>query len=840
MVTIREYVQNDLRSRLKKAECLVLYDHENRYRELCLQLSSDEVQVIDASAGSIDSRLSALTSLRELATSKPRANLLVYVPAKNPIGDLERQRDPFALYAIAGGVFPADDADEFFNICLRAKPNHATAIRQVFSTNPFPSFDAIDAIGRGVDWPQLRAALKVDSASDILFALLAPSDDQAKAFKTEELWSQEARAFLRATLGMEVKTRSKTFSPLSEELWRFILFSEFVFDLPGPLPQALALVPRATSEAKSFVAGMCDRLRNHPRARLSYIEHAEEVEKELILPDACRDIQDLGNLDTFPFEERSFLRRAIDGILNENADLTRRMLTRQEESVWVGKGESQSQWAFVRAALNLVEACEDLERQLPDRSRSQEALLDFYTQSLREADRLQREFEQARGFLFDQYELLGEVESRARVRYRRLAEKVQTVFVRHLETTGWPPPGRLANGDVYDRFVGEPLKESGHKVAYFMIDALRYELGVALEKSISEDGPVLLHTAFAQAPTITPVGMASLLPGAKLELFLDCVGDSLVPKLAGAVVSNVNQRMDVFRKRLGDRFHEMTLNEFVRTKVKLPKTVDLLVLRSTEIDSQLENNPETTLELIPGILRMIRVALNKLRDLGFHEAVIATDHGFFLNAHAEAGDVCVKPQGNWPIVAHDRIMLGDGVADSHSFVHSANRLGIKGAFSQCAGPRSMAPYRAGHLYFHGGLSLSEAVLPVLVARLERVRKAEKRTFDVELSYRGGAKKITTRIPVFEVELFSENLFSQQSEVEVLLEAQDDKGNVVGEPKPGGDVNPASRTITLVPNERKQIALRMDPDFEGKFTVRALDAITLAMFNQLKLETDYLQ
>jgi hypothetical protein len=78
----------------------------------------------------------------------------------------------------------------------------------------------------------------------------------------------------------------------------------------------------------------------------------------------------------------------------------------------------------------------------------------------------------------------------------------------------------------------------------------------------------------------------------------------------------------------------------------LADTVDLLVLRSTEIDSQLESNPETTLGLIPGTLKLIRVALHKLRGMGFKEAVIVTDHGFFLNAQAEAGDVCVKPQGN--------------------------------------------------------------------------------------------------------------------------------------------------------------------------------------------------
>jgi hypothetical protein len=42
-----------------------------------------------------------------------------------------------------------------------------------------------------------------------------------------------------------------------------------------------------------------------------------------------------------------------------------------------------------------VEACDDYDRQLGDHARGQESLIDFYSGSLREADRLQREFEQA-------------------------------------------------------------------------------------------------------------------------------------------------------------------------------------------------------------------------------------------------------------------------------------------------------------------------------------------------------------------------------------------------------------------------------------------------------------
>jgi hypothetical protein len=106
--------------------------------------------------------------------------------------------------------------------------------------------------------------------------------------------------------------------------------------------------------------------------------------------------------------------------------------------------------------------------------------------------------------------------------------------------------------------------------------------------------------------------------------------------------------------------------------------------------------------LIPGTLKLIRVALHKLRGMGFKEAVIVTDHGFFLNAQAEAGDVCVKPQGKWPVNAHDRMMLGDGSADGHSLVSARRRLAFE-AISQVAYRAAWRRIAQAILYFHGGL-----------------------------------------------------------------------------------------------------------------------------------------
>jgi hypothetical protein len=440
-MTISAFIRESvLRPRLKEAGCLVVYDADERYREQCFDLGAEKVCVIDASKSSIESREAALHALRQVGLPKAALDgVLIYVPAKRPETDEQKLTDPFALFTECGSVFPQDDGDEYLSLCLRARPDHATEIRKVFAGSPTgPAFAVIDAIGGGISWPQLRATLKVESSREILVALLAPTVGQAESLKGHEGWVQEARDFLQATLAMSMKTRGKSWTALADELWRYVLFSEFVFDLPMALPETLKGVPHAPSEARPIVEDVCDRLRSDSKSRSVYIERAESIETELNLAELCSAIEDLGTRDTFPFEERTFLRTAVEGITTNNADATRGALARHKGSVWLGKGESQAQWELVRAGLSLVEACEDFERLLPDHARSQADLLDFYLGSLREADRLQREFEQIVGEFLDQHGLMFDVIQQARACYRRLAEKVQSVFVKQVDISGWP------------------------------------------------------------------------------------------------------------------------------------------------------------------------------------------------------------------------------------------------------------------------------------------------------------------------------------------------------------------------------------------------------------------
>jgi hypothetical protein len=838
-MSMRTFLQHEiLLPRLQRRGVLVAYDPNGRYRESCLELASDTRWVIDASESSIESRAAALAALRELGLPNTALKeLLVYVPAKAPVTDEDRQRDPFALYAACGAIFPEGDGDEYLSLCLRYKADHATEIRRIFGDNPNPSFDVIDAVGGGAGWPQLRTLLHVDSARDILFALLAPTEAQKTALKGQEAWLPEAKALFQSALGLNLLTRSKSWGPVADELWRFLLFSEFTFDLPVALPAALVDVPRARPEARLLVDDLCDRLRNDQRTQARYIERAEGVEQELNLPAACRAIPDLGVRDTFPFEERSFFSRAVDALKRDNLDQLRQTLARRAESVWAGRGENRVQWNLLGAAVSLMEACEDADRQLPENARSQDALLDFYLGSLREVDRRQRELEQAAGDAIIADGQMTDVLRQARTAYRKLADKVQGVFVRHLEKSGWPPAGRLANADVFDKLVAPKLAESGHRVALLLIDALRYELGVELQKQLSESGQVALQAAYAQLPSITPVGMASLLPGAGRDLKLTRKEDELRILLGEQPLVNVGQRIAVLRQRFGQRFAEATLKDFVRGPFTLPAGAELLVLRSNDMDNDFEANPEAAPGLINRTLQQIRAALHKLADLGFADAVIATDHGFYLNTAIEAGDICAKPRGNW-LNVHDRLLLGDGASDAANFVIGAAQLGIRGDINQAAGPRAMVAYAAGAPYCHGGASLQEAVVPVLAVRLRVAEEPATARPTVKLGYSRASKRITTRVPVVDVAVGGGDLFYLDKTVTVLIEAQDKAGNVVGEASPGGPVNPATLTLSLQPDTAVRVTLRMNSDFEGKFTVKALDPVTLTVYDKLDLETDY--
>ena len=279
-MTIRDYIQNQVFARrLQERATLVIYDPARRYRDIALDLATDQCRVIDGSLSVIEQRELATEAMTDLAEGRIH-HLVVWLPAKPPREATDRQGDPFAVFAAIGAIFPQGDGDDFASICRLAKPDHVPEINRLFEEGE-PSFELIDALDAGGSWPKLKTLLHAGSAREILLGVLAPDAQQEAALKADPTWVGEIREFCLRSLGHRLKTRGQTRPSIADELWQVLLYSEFFFDSAGDVPPELYSLLRVGEEASDLVYEVCNELRKHQDHKQRYLDQALEVEEQL-------------------------------------------------------------------------------------------------------------------------------------------------------------------------------------------------------------------------------------------------------------------------------------------------------------------------------------------------------------------------------------------------------------------------------------------------------------------------------------------------------------------------------------------------------------------------------
>jgi len=840
-MTIRDYVRNEVFGRrAHDAGCLVVYDPARRYREIVNEMASDRCRVIDALRSVVEQREAATEAFGELAEGKV-AQLIIWVPVARPSDAEARQRDPFSVFGLTGSEFPAGDGDDFASICRRAKPDHVSEINRLFEQGT-PEFSVIDALDQGGSWPTLKTLLEVESPREILLSFLVPSEAQDTALKHGRSWAPEAREFIQRTLGFRLRTQGTTRGAIAEELWRILLFSEFAFDSGSHLPSSLEAVPRIGAGARSIVFEVCDALRSHDSYKSAYVSKASEIEAELALPDRCRDLKYLGERDTFAFEERFYLAAFVEAALNGEADRAREIFKRRQKSIWLAADQARlGEWSLAIRALDLLETSARLGS---PKFGSLEAIVHGYASTWRELDRHHRQLEQAANEQSDYARELDDLVTRSRQQYFRSVESLQAEFLRLVRREGWPATGAqlLWNRQVFTKQVA-PALEDGEKVAYFLVDSLRYELGLELHKLLADRHKASLTTVCAQLPTYTEVGMASLMPEAETALRLSAKDGTLVSTLAGQPASTPAARLAYLKSRKGDQCADIDLEELVRNRrAKIVEKTKLLVVRTHDIDAIAHSSPRQVLRIIPELVRQILWGVARVAELGFDRAVIATDHGFLLFGDQSAGDVAPRPRGRW-LVEKSRCQLGSGQEDDTNVLFKRTEVGIEGDFEDYAVPKTLVPYMRGQLYYHEGLSLQECVLPCLTVSLQTGRAPERKGSlpNLTLSYKQGkTDRIPSRRPVVDLSWPEAELFAEESETEVGIEAVDSKGESVGRLGASPAANDATGAVRIRPGAAVSVGLKMDDSYSGAFTVRVFDLKTHAILADLKLKTAYLE
>ncbi len=840
-MTFESFLSSRLNARLRLRRLLVVHDPDQRFLDIVMGMTDEHTTVLNCAGDMLEAREAALEAFGVLGEDTScKRRLVLYMPDGRSLEDADRCADPFAAFVVGGACFPDGAGDDYRQLCLQFLPEQTGQIDGMFASGEPPPISVINSLRSGAeDSPVLRDLLKAEGPKDILVKFLSADGRVLKNLRSTTHWVKDLKDLVTKTLGLKLDGSKEAVEDLQGQLWRYLLFSEFAADLPVELPAGLQSVPRAGASHEPFVKTICATLRDLGSAQSAYEEAANRVSgKELGLEALCSGIEDFGELDTFSFEERGFLRLFAAELAAERFENAREIVNHRQGSFWVERDARRAaEWQVADLAARLMLELQTLKPELSAK-RSLDEWIDFYAGQFARVDTIHRSMEQVTAEVIPVEAVLSNVLNLAREAHRGACDRLARMMQEEVIKTGWPSATKARSVDIFERWV-EPSWKSGERVAYFWIDALRFELAQTLEAALGTHHVTKMEIACASLPCLTPVGMAALLPGAaSMEIKVDA--GKPVAMISGKAVDGPKARAEVLATHVGaNRTRLVDLEDVANGK--LPDdiaTIEVLAVKTVDIDSLGENNPLYFISMLPGILRKIQLAVNKLAEAGFTRAILTADHGFAWMQSTSAGNAVKKPSGEWEM-AKDRALLGEGSADTHSMILKTAEAGLRSSIAQIAFPRGMATYTAGVTYFHGGISPQECILPVLDVRLKPPQAtAPAQRVDITLTYRGSTRgTVTTLIPTLELSYPADDLFGPAS-VRLLLQALDKSGKIVGQAAASALVDPASREIHLERGKSIKIPLRLTEGFEGECKVVAIDPASGATYATIKLETAF--
>ena len=826
---------------LDEHRVVVWYDREDAFKDFAVAFRAPGCQVVLATDSTLRARREAESVYAKMNESdnhaESRANLLLYVPRARGATPEAKQRDPFEVFALAGCAFGDNEAEFLQSLARQAMPEHASAIDRLFAEAK-PTLALLDGLESGESWPLIREALETESPVDIVAQVLCNRDKSAQVAKVAGCRAEILR-LLKSAFGFERPTQATTWKEIQLHLGTYVLFSEFAFDLPGPLPDALSAVPRSGAPHREGIFATCERMRTSDQLRDRYIELAGRVESDLRLASETDGIEQLGIRDTFAFEERQYLARLLRRVQAEDLAAARSILSDRRRSIWRHLPERALLWSVAERCVDFLVTAASVENSWRDEASNTKSMVENYAkpEGWSELDRRQRMYEQSAAGCADDDEILPLVDA-CRARYRSVALAIQERFLSRVLEEGWPPDGVMRHTEVFDRLVA-PRLEQRERVAFFLGDALRLEMGRDLGEALRDLGEVETTAVASVLPTTTPCGMAALMPGADGALSLVESGGDLVPALGTRLLKVSDDRMKLLRERYGDRFADITLGELLSTSVqKLGSKIgnaEFLVVRTQDIDALGESlSLYLARKLMSEMLGEMKRAAGRLAALGYQHLVFSADHGYVLLPEVPAGDVVAAPPGRW-LKTKRRCRVGSGLAATPgTVVLRAADVSILGAPDELCVPIGFKMFSVGKGYFHEGISLQECVLPAVVVRVRTTSMGQGKQ-EVSIRYRSG--KFTSRVIGLKLQYASGGLFEEPVRVKVQAHGGTAaNAKVVGDAADCDARDESTHEVTLEPGEETPVPVLIEPDFSGEFVeIRVADPVTGQIWTRKKLK-----
>ena len=664
------YLSQHLADLLRKRSVVVFYDRRREFAQFVDELegegksaSSDgvaRVQLEDLPTGLVRHQGSffAIRAQVEPLVSVDRPEpLLIYVPGV----DRDRKNSVLMELELGGDCYEPQLKRQARNV-LRERYTDGV-IDEMLAPEKLEYSDVVALLEQG-SGGKTASLLRVifDPAYDnaeILAAWLAtPENDQAIIDKeaTPELFK-----LIEHRLGLKLDPANSLASGRTRTA-RYVLIGEFRDDLAAEPPGTLQIVPRpGTAEHVGLVreVGQCLRKKHAEQ----YTAIADEIENEFSLATQSIAPEHLGQIDTFRFEEKALLNHARSLTAHGQYELAHTIVASREHGFWAYRSLGrQLQWEATQAMVELGKLVKDVTSQLGKMGKDPSAWVTAYTteQGWHRADSAQRNLEALIGRIDEEPESELALE-RVRQEYEDLLQKMAVGFGQALEAVGWTVPKTLPQTRIYPELV----EKARSRVAYFLVDALRFEMGVELTKLLAGSEDLTLRPAIACLPTITPVGMAALLPGASAHFDVVDADGALAARIESVVLKDATGRMKYLKFRVPGAV-ELDLGKLLQmSSGKLKNALGdarLVVVRSQEIDKLGEMDGDLIArQVMDTVLQNVARAVRKLAGAGIESVVIAADHGYQFSREKDEAFRTDNPGGQ-TIAVHRRCWIGRGGA----------------------------------------------------------------------------------------------------------------------------------------------------------------------------------
>jgi hypothetical protein len=602
--------------------------------------------------------------------------------------------------------------------------------------------DIVAFLGQGGQVASVLHSLFGGAQAEALLSHWLASADRDEVLVEKEALP-ELLKLIRVRLGLELPADTRV-SKARERTCRYCLVNEFRADLSCEPPKSVGLVPGPPGKDQAErIRDVAQRLRGgYPDA---YAGLADAVEQGLGLAGAALEAIHLGSIDTFRFEEERLLAHAAVLIAGKGYAAALAIVTARGRSFWVDREwRRQAQWEACRLMAELGLELERVRAALGRMGTDPTKWLAAYTaeDGWHRADGLQRRLEAWVAKMDDEPEA-EQALAVIRQEHEHLLRTMADGFAKALSASAWTVPGALHQTRIYP----EVVQAMGGRVAWFFVDAMRYEMGVELARQIEGAKDLRVRAAVAALPSITPVGMAALLPGASASFDLTDAKGKLAARIEGTDMKDSAERMRFLKAKVPDAV-EMTLGKLLgNAPPKVRKEIgsaSLVVIRSQEIDFAGETDSDLLArQVMDSVIGNLARAVRKLAAAGIEHFVITADHGHQF-AIRKDDDMKTDSPGGVTLDLHRRCWIGHGSSTPTGTVRVAGaELGYH-ADLDFVFPTGLGVFKAGGSlsFHHGGFSLQELAIPVLSLRLAAGKPAE--VVGVQVRIEGYPQAVTNR------------------------------------------------------------------------------------------------